>query len=111
MMESSGTYQLITDIQGPEDEHGDMDFKVAGTREGITAIQMDVKVGGIPVPVLAEALEKARVARLHILETLEAEISAPRSDISPRAPKIIVMRINPDQIDSLLEVVKNNQWH
>lgn len=98
MMESSGTYQLITDIQGPEDEHGDMDFKVAGTREGITAIQMDVKVGGIPVPVLAEALEKARVARLHILETLEAEISAPRSDISPRAPKIIVMRINPDQI-------------
>lgn len=98
MMESHGTYQLITDIQGPEDEHGDMDFKVAGTSEGITAIQMDVKVGGIPVPILSEALEKARLARLHILETLEAEISAPRADISPRAPKIIVMQIQPDQI-------------
>ena len=98
MMDDHNTYQLITDIQGPEDEHGDMDFKVAGTREGITAIQMDVKVGGIPVPVLAEALEKARVARLHILETLDVEISAPRPDISPRAPKIIVMQINPDQI-------------
>lgn len=98
MMDDHSTYQLITDIQGPEDEHGDMDFKVAGTREGITAIQMDVKVGGIPVSVLAEALEKARIARLHILETLEAEIDAPRPDISPRAPKIIVMQINPDQI-------------
>lgn len=98
MMDDHNTYQLITDIQGPEDEHGDMDFKVAGTREGITAIQMDVKVGGVPVPVLAEALEKARVARLHILETLEAEISTPRPDISPRAPKIIVMQIQPDQI-------------
>lgn len=98
MMEEGGAYQLITDIQGPEDEHGDMDFKVAGTREGITAIQMDVKVGGVPVRILAEALEKARLARLHILTTLETEISAPRPDISPRAPKIIVMQIQPDQI-------------
>jgi polyribonucleotide nucleotidyltransferase len=98
MMESAGHYQLITDIQGPEDEHGDMDFKVAGTEVGITAIQMDVKVGGIPVPVLGEALEKARVARLHILETLTREISAPRPNISPRAPKIVVLTINPDQI-------------
>lgn len=98
MMETHDTYQLITDIQGPEDEHGDMDFKVAGTREGITAIQMDVKVGGIPVRILREALEKARIARLHILDTIEAEISAPRPDISPRAPKIIVMSILPSQI-------------
>jgi len=98
MMENHNTYQLITDIQGPEDEHGDMDFKVAGTREGITAIQMDVKVGGIPVSILGEALEKARVARLQILDVLEAEISAPRADISPRAPKIIVMQILPSQI-------------
>jgi polyribonucleotide nucleotidyltransferase len=98
MMETHDVYQLITDIQGPEDEHGDMDFKVAGTSEGITAIQMDVKVGGIPVKILGEALEKARVARLHILETLTREIGAPRSDISPRAPKIIVMQIQPDQI-------------
>lgn len=98
MMESHSKYQLITDIQGPEDEHGDMDFKVAGTTEGITAIQMDVKVGGIPVSILGEALEKARVARLHILEVLTSEISAPRVDISPRAPKIIVMQILPSQI-------------
>lgn len=98
LMESHTTYQLITDIQGPEDEHGDMDFKVAGTTEGITAIQMDVKVGGIPVKILGEALEKARVARLQILDVITAEISAPRADISPRAPKIIVMQILPSQI-------------
>lgn len=98
LMEDHTTYQLITDIQGPEDEHGDMDFKVAGTTEGITAIQMDVKVGGIPVTILREALEKARVARLHILEVLTAELATPRPDISPRAPKIIVMQILPTQI-------------
>ncbi len=98
LMETPEKYQLITDIQGPEDEHGDMDFKVAGTRAGITAIQMDVKVGGIPVAILREALEKARVARLHILTTLEAEIAVPRSEISSRAPKIVVMRIAPNQI-------------
>lgn len=98
MMESPESYQLITDIQGPEDEHGDMDFKVAGTSAGITAIQMDVKVSGIPVRILAEALEKARLARLHILETIEKEIAAPRSDISPRAPKILVLQVKPEQI-------------
>jgi polyribonucleotide nucleotidyltransferase len=98
MMEDHETYQLITDIQGPEDEHGDMDFKVAGTREGVTAIQMDVKVGGIPIKILDEALLKARDARLQILDMLEKEIAAPRKEISPRAPKIIVMQIKPDQI-------------
>ncbi len=98
MMENDTTYTLLTDIQGPEDEHGDMDFKVAGTREGITAIQMDVKVAGIPVPVLAEALEKARLARLTILDVIEKELGAPRADISPRAPKILVLSILPDQI-------------
>ena len=98
MMESPDSYQLITDIQGPEDEHGDMDFKVAGTREGITAIQMDVKVGGIPVRILEEALEKARVARLQILDVLTQEIASPRPEISPRAPKIIVIQIRPEQI-------------
>ncbi|MEM9336895.1 MAG: polyribonucleotide nucleotidyltransferase [Patescibacteria group bacterium] len=97
MMEGD-KYQLITDIQGPEDEHGDMDFKVAGTSEGVTAIQMDVKVGGIPVPVLAEALEKAKAARLHILETMTAAIAAPREKISPRAPEIVTLTILPDQI-------------
>lgn len=91
-------YALLTDIQGPEDEHGDMDFKVAGTREGVTAIQMDVKVDGIPVHILTEALEKARLARLQILDVIEREIAVPRADISPRAPKIIVLKILPEQI-------------
>lgn len=91
-------YRLLTDIQGPEDEHGDMDFKVAGTREGITAIQMDVKVEGIPVPILAEALNKAKEARLKILDTMEKAITKPRADISPRAPKIITMQIDTEQI-------------
>jgi len=98
MMHDHETYELITDIQGPEDEHGDMDFKVAGTTEGITAIQMDVKVGGIPIPILTEALEKARIARLHILEVMQKELSVPRTEISSRAPKIVVMKILPSQI-------------
>ena len=91
-------YKVGTDIQGPEDHHGDMDFKVAGTREGITAIQMDVKVAGVTVEILEEALQKARAARLTILETIEKEIDKPRADISPNAPKIIVLKIKPDQI-------------
>ncbi len=93
-----GKHALLTDIQGPEDEYGDMDFKVAGTSVGITAIQMDVKVEGIPVSILAAALEKARLARLTILDTLTQAISTPRENISPRAPKIISLRILPEQI-------------
>ena len=91
-------YKILTDIQGPEDHHGDMDFKVAGTRKGVTAVQMDVKVGGIPVDILAEAFEKAKSARLRILDVMEKEISAPRKDISPRAPKILTIKIKKDQI-------------
>ena len=91
-------YALLTDIQGPEDEFGDMDFKVAGTTEGVTAIQMDVKVDGIPVKVLGEALEKARLARLQILSVMTAEIANPRATISPRAPQIISLQILPEQI-------------
>jgi polyribonucleotide nucleotidyltransferase len=98
MMKSPKEYALLTDIQGPEDHHGDMDFKVAGTKKGITAIQMDVKVDGIPVKILGEALEKALAARLHILDTIEKTISAPRTDISPKAPKIVSIKINPDLI-------------
>lgn len=91
-------YQLLTDIQGPEDEFGDMDFKVAGTTEGVTAIQMDVKVGGVSLEILAGAFEKAKAARLHILETMIAAIATPRATISPRAPEIIVVTIKPEQI-------------
>lgn len=98
VMIAGDKYAVLTDIQGPEDEFGDMDFKVAGTTQGVTAIQMDVKVDGVPLPILAEALEKARLARLHILETMTAEIAAPRAHISPRAPQIIVLQILPEQI-------------
>ena len=98
VMIHDGKYALLTDIQGPEDEFGDMDFKVAGTTEGVTAIQMDVKVDGIPVKILGEALEKARLARLQILEVMTAEIAAPRAAISPRAPEIITLQILPEQI-------------
>ncbi len=98
MMETPEKYALITDIQGPEDHHGDMDFKVAGTRKGITGIQMDIKVDGIPVKILKEALLKAEKARLQILDVIEKEIGAPRADISPRAPKILSTKIKVDQI-------------
>ncbi|MDE2172678.1 MAG: polyribonucleotide nucleotidyltransferase, partial [Patescibacteria group bacterium] len=98
MMRSSKEYKVLTDIQGPEDHHGDMDFKVAGTRTGVTAVQMDVKVGGIPLKILAEAFVKAKAARFKILDVIEKEIAAPRAKISPNAPEIIVMKIKPDQI-------------
>ncbi len=91
-------YKILTDIQGPEDHFGDMDFKVAGTTEGITAIQMDVKVEGVPVVVLREGIEQAKTARLDILDTMTAEIAEPRSDINERAPKILSMTIKEDQI-------------
>ncbi len=102
MMESGTKYKVLTDIQGPEDHHGDMDFKVAGTKNGVTAIQMDVKVGGIPLPILKEAFAKARAARLTILEAMRTAIAAPRADISPYAPKIVVIKIKPDQIGMVI---------
>src|SRR3989344_3061057 len=91
-------HKVLTDIQGPEDHHGDMDFKVAGTKDGIKAIQMDVKVDGISPEIIGEALEKAKNARLRILDVILKEISAPRPDISPNAPKIVLVKIKLDQI-------------
>lgn len=93
-----GVYKILTDIQGPEDHHGDMDFKVAGTSEGVTGIQMDVKVDGVPVPVLVQALMQGKKARLQILDVITKEIATSRSDISPRAPKILVTKVKVDQI-------------
>lgn len=98
VMVNGDEYKIMTDIQGPEDEFGDMDLKVAGTTKGITAMQMDVKVDGMPIHILREALEKARVARLHILKTLSDELPKARVDISPRAPHIISLHILPEQI-------------
>ena len=94
----SGTYKVLTDIQGPEDHHGDMDFKVAGTAEGVTGVQMDVKVEGIPISVLVEAFAQAKKARLEILDVITTAIPTPRADISPRAPKILSTKVKVDQI-------------
>lgn len=94
----AGVYKVLTDIQGPEDHHGDMDFKVAGTSEGVTGVQMDVKVEGVPLAVLAEAFAQAKKARLQILETIVSTIPEPRSDINPRAPKILSTKVKVDQI-------------
>lgn len=98
VMMNKDTYVLLTDIQGPEDEFGDMDFKVAGTTHGVTAIQMDVKVAGVTLTIITEALEKARLARLHILQTMTKAIAVPRETISPRAPQIVILHILPEQI-------------
>jgi polyribonucleotide nucleotidyltransferase len=94
----AGVYKVLTDIQGPEDHHGDMDFKVAGTKDGVTAVQMDVKVEGVPVNVLIEAFTQAKKARLEILEVITKAIPTPRADISPRAPKILTIKVKVDQI-------------
>lgn len=96
--ENTSDYKILTDIQGPEDHYGDMDFKVAGTRNGITAIQLDIKVGGIPPQILKEALVNAKKARTQILDVIEKEIGAPRADISPNAPKILMTKVQMDQI-------------
>ncbi|MBI4133071.1 S1 RNA-binding domain-containing protein [Candidatus Uhrbacteria bacterium] len=98
MMSDGKTYKVLTDIQGPEDHHGDMDFKVAGTADGITGVQMDVKVAGVPIPVLAEAFAQAKKARVQILDVITKEIALPRADISPRAPKILTTKVKVDQI-------------
>lgn len=91
-------YKILTDIQGPEDHHGDMDFKVAGTRNGITAVQLDIKVGGIPLSIIKETLVKAKEAREKILTEMDKAISEPRKDISPNAPKIVTIKIKVSQI-------------
>src|SRR3989344_3283272 len=98
LMSDGKTYKVLTDIQGPEDHHGDMDFKVAGTSEGVTGVQMDVKVDGVPISVLVEAFAQAKKARLQILDVILKAIPAPRADISPRAPKILSTKVKVDQI-------------
>jgi len=102
MMKDENTYKVLTDIQGPEDEFGDMDFKVAGTRAGITAIQMDIKVDGIPIPILSIALQKAKEARFKILDVMSGAIALPRENISPNAPKILTLMINKELIGSVI---------
>lgn len=102
MYENDSKYKILTDIQGPEDHHGDMDFKIAGTRAGVTAIQLDVKVEGVPIKILAETMNQAKAARAGIIDRIEKEIPAPRKDISPNAPKILIIKINPDKIGMVI---------
>src|SRR5690606_6323477 len=93
---------VLTDIQGAEDFLGDMDFKVAGTREGVTAIQLDIKISGLDRPILEMALEQARKARLYILDRMLETLPAPRPELSPYAPRMIVMRVDPDRIRNII---------
>jgi len=100
--EESGKYKVLTDIQGPEDHFGDMDFKVAGTKNGITAIQMDIKIDGIGENIIKETLEKAKDARLKILDIIKQSIKEPRKSLSPYAPKIFSIQINPAKIGEVV---------
>ncbi len=102
IMENENDYKILTDIQGPEDHHGDMDLKVAGTRDGVTALQMDVKVEGVTTRILKETFLQAKEARLQILDKMESVISAPRPNLSPLAPRITVLKINPEKIGSVI---------
>lgn len=95
-------YQILTDIQGLEDFLGDMDFKVAGTREGITALQMDIKVKGISFDIMSQALAQAREGRYHILDSMAEAIAEPRPDLSPYAPRITVIKIDPEKIGAII---------
>ncbi|SDY84746.1 polyribonucleotide nucleotidyltransferase [Proteiniborus ethanoligenes] len=102
LMKSEEKVAILTDIQGMEDFLGDMDFKVAGTEKGITAIQMDIKIAGIDRDILKEALEKAKQGRLHILNKMNEVISQPRKELSPYAPRILTMTVNPDKIRDII---------
>ena len=102
MMQVDGEIAILSDIQGLEDFMGDMDFKVAGTKTGITAIQMDIKIDGLSEDLLKEALEQARKGRLHILEEMDKEITEARSEMSPYAPRVFSMHIHPDKIRDVI---------
>jgi polyribonucleotide nucleotidyltransferase len=97
-----GDYKVLTDIQGPEDHHGDMDFKVAGTKDGITTVQLDVKVDGLTADIIKDTLSQAKKARLHILEALDKAIKEPRKEVSKHAPTIVITTIDPDKIGAVV---------
>ncbi|GAA4059766.1 polyribonucleotide nucleotidyltransferase [Amphibacillus indicireducens] len=102
LVKQGDDYTVLSDIQGMEDFLGDMDFKVAGTEKGITALQMDIKIDGLAREILEEALQQARIGRLHILDHMVSVISEPNQQLSPYAPKIITMTINPDKIRDVI---------
>ena len=102
MSDEKGNYKILTDIQGPEDHYGDMDFKVAGTKNGITAIQLDVKIAGITEEIFEKTLTAAKKARLQILEKIEKLLPKPRPELSKWAPRIYTLQINPDKIREVI---------
>jgi polyribonucleotide nucleotidyltransferase len=102
MNEDTGKYAILSDIAGAEDHYGDMDFKVTGTAAGITALQMDIKVGGITTEVMTKALEQARQGRMHILGKMQETLTASRSDVSKHAPRIITIKIPVDKIRDVI---------
>jgi polyribonucleotide nucleotidyltransferase len=93
---------ILTDILGSEDHLGDMDFKVAGTKDGITSIQMDIKIEGLDLKIMEEALQKAHKGRMHILGEMEKALDAPRAELSKYAPRIITIMIKPDKIGDII---------
>jgi polyribonucleotide nucleotidyltransferase len=93
---------VLTDILGDEDHLGDMDFKITGSREGVTAVQMDIKIGGVTREIMSRALEQARVGRMHILDEMGKAIDKPRSEVSPYAPKMTSIEINPERIKDII---------
>ena len=95
-------YAILTDILGTEDHLGDMDFKVAGTRQGITSIQMDIKIEGLDLQIMTEALAQAKDGRMHILGEMDKALAQPRADLSPYAPRIVTLQINPEKIGDLI---------
>jgi polyribonucleotide nucleotidyltransferase len=102
LMTDGDKHVILTDIRDMEDFYGDMDFKVAGSATGVTAIQLDTKIKGISLDVMAEALEKAKVARLHILEKMLEAIPEPRPELSPYAPRVLIIEIHPDKIGEVI---------
>jgi polyribonucleotide nucleotidyltransferase len=102
LIKEGAKYAILTDILGTEDHLGDMDFKVAGTTNGITSIQMDIKIEGLDLNIMREALDQAKEGRLHILGEMEKALGAPRADLSPYAPRIVTVQINPEKIGDLI---------
>jgi len=102
LMTNGEKYKILTDIQGPEDQNGDMDFKIAGTKKGITALQMDVKIDGISEKILKECLERGKMARFEILEKIEKVLAKPRPELSVFAPRILTIQINPQKIREVI---------
>ncbi len=102
LIKNNDTFVVLSDILGDEDHVGDMDFKVAGTRNGVTAIQMDIKIKGLTEDILSKALEQARAGRMHILDIMEQAIGGPRDDISEYAPRIKTVHVKPDKVSSII---------